>query len=83
MKILIAGNKNYGLANSLYKIYNDAKFVSRTTDFNLGKADIREAVAELSLEYDIFIAVSALGNFNPTLLVESIIKRWWETNRKG
>jgi len=83
MEVLIAGNKDYGLAKSLHNIYNNATFLSRTTDFNLGKKDIRESVAEMSLKYDVFIAVSALGDFSQTLLVESIIKRWWKENHKG
>lgn len=83
MQLLIAGNKDYGLAKSLGKIFPDATFLSRTNDFNLGKRDVRESVGDMSLKYDVFISVSALGDFSQTMLVESVIKRWWKENHKG
>lgn len=83
MKILIAGNKDYGLAKSLHNIFLDATFLSRSNEYNLVKRDIRESVGEMSLDYDVFISVSALGDFSQTMLVESVIKRWWNENHKG
>tara|TARA_Y200000002_G_scaffold378071_1_gene384764 strand:- start:68 stop:631 length:564 start_codon:yes stop_codon:yes gene_type:complete len=83
MKILIAGNKEYGLAKSLYKLYPDAKFLSRSTEYNLGNRETRAKVGDMSLQYDIVILVSALGDFNQTLLAECIAKRWFEKNHKG
>lgn len=34
-KILVAGNKNYGLAKELFKLYPSADFASRSTGFDL------------------------------------------------
>jgi NADP-dependent 3-hydroxy acid dehydrogenase YdfG len=79
MKILIAGNKNYGLSKSLYDIYPDATFLSRST----GQHDVRESVGPMSLDYDVFISVSCLSQFKQVLLVESVAKTWIENNHKG
>lgn len=83
MKILIAGNKHYGLANSLYKLYPDATFLSRSSGYNLGKAEVRQQVAEMSIEYDVFLSISCLGQFAQTLLVEEVINYWWRENHTG
>ena len=50
MKILLAGNKNFGLAAELYKLYPDAFFASRTTGFDLTKNDDQKKLAELILK---------------------------------
>jgi hypothetical protein len=83
MKVLIAGNKDYGLAKSLYKLYPNATFLSRSTGYNLGKHEVRNQIGAMSLEYDVFLSVSALGEFKQTLLVENIIKEWWNNNHNG
>ena len=48
--MLITGNKEYGLAKSIAKLYPDAKFLSRSSGYNLGKQEVRQQVAEESLE---------------------------------
>lgn len=83
MKILVAGNKEYGLANSVATLYPDAKFLSRSSGYNLGKQEVRQQVADESLDYDVVLLVSALGEFKQTLLLESIIKKWQERNHTG
>ena len=55
MKILVAGNKNFGLAAELFKLYPDAFFASRTTGFDLTANDDQKRLADLVLEYDVFI----------------------------
>ena len=50
MKILVAGNKNYGLAAELYKLYPDAFFASRTSGFDLTKNDDQKKLADLALQ---------------------------------
>ena len=81
--MLVIGNKQYGLAESIAKLYPDAEYYSRTTGYNLGKRDVREHVAEKSLEYDIVILCSALGDFSQVMLAEAIAKQWFENNHKG
>lgn len=80
MKILITGNKNFGLASELYKIYPDALFASRETGFDLTSQLGQNRLAELVLEYDIFINSSALWKFNQTVLLESIYRTCTSAN---
>jgi NADP-dependent 3-hydroxy acid dehydrogenase YdfG len=82
MKILVAGNKNFGLAAELYKLYPDAFFASRTTGFDLTKNDDQKKLAELALEYDIFINCSALYKFNQTVLLDIVYKTCTENNHR-
>ena len=82
MKILITGNKNFGLAAELYKLYPDAFFASRTTGFDLTKNDDQKKLAELTLEYNIFINCSALYKFNQTLLLDVVYKTCTENNHR-
>jgi NADP-dependent 3-hydroxy acid dehydrogenase YdfG len=74
VKIIITGNKNAGLAAELYKCYPDALFASRTTGFDLTSHLGQNRLADLILEYDIFINCAALWKFNQTVLLETIYK---------
>ena len=75
MKILVAGNKNFGLAAELLKLYPDAFFASRTTGFDLTANDDQKRLADLVLEYDVFINCSALWKFNQTVLLDTVYKK--------
>ena len=81
--MLVIGNKDYGLAKSICKLYPDAEFYSRTTGYNLGKREIRKTVAEHTLLHETTILVSALGDFSQVMLAEEIIKKWVEQNHNG
>lgn len=74
MKILVAGNANYGLAKELKKIYNDATFLSRSSGQDLTSSEGQRYCAEQVLNYDIFINCSALWKFNQTVLLDQIYK---------
>jgi NADP-dependent 3-hydroxy acid dehydrogenase YdfG len=74
MKILITGNKNFGLAAELYKFYPSAFFVSRSTGVDLTSQAGQSKLADLSLEHDIFVNCSALWKFNQTVLLEAVYK---------
>jgi NADP-dependent 3-hydroxy acid dehydrogenase YdfG len=82
MKILVAGNKNYGLAAELFKLYPDAFFASRTTGFDLTANDDQKRLADLALEYDVFINCSALWKFNQTVLLDAVYKKCTEKNHR-
>jgi NADP-dependent 3-hydroxy acid dehydrogenase YdfG len=82
MKILVAGNKNYGLAAELFKLYPDAFFASRTTGFDLTANDDQKRLADLALEYDVFINCSALWKFNQTVLLDAVYKKCTENNHR-
>lgn len=83
MKILVAGNKNYGLAKAIHTQYPTATFLSRNTGYNFYEKGCRQDVAKMSLEYDVFLSVSCLGQFTQTLLVEEIMNCWWKENHNG
>jgi NAD(P)-dependent dehydrogenase (short-subunit alcohol dehydrogenase family) len=83
IKILVAGNKNYGLAKAIYELYPHATFLSRSTGYNLYEKENRQKTAEMSLEYDVFISVSCLEQFAQTMLVEAVMNQWWKENHKG
>lgn len=82
-KILIAGNKNYGLAKALYNLYPEATFLSRSTGYNLCEQSVQLDVANMSLEYDVFISVSCLQKYNQVRLIEEVMNQWWKTNHTG
>ena len=82
MKILVAGNKNFGLAAELFKLYPDAFFASRTSGFDLTANDDQKRLADLVLEYDVFINCSALWKFNQTVLLDAVYKKCTENNHR-
>jgi short-subunit dehydrogenase len=73
-KILISGNKNKGLAGSLYKLYPDATFCSRTTGYDLVNKEGRERFANESITHDIIIINSALWQFQQTVLLDEVYR---------
>lgn len=83
-KTLIIGNPSYGLAKSIGESIGNCDFVSRSvsgTDLALSQA--RTFVAEMSLEYDTVILVSALSQFRQTQLLESVINEWVKFDHSG
>ena len=51
--MIVSGNKDFGLAGALYKIYPDAKYCSTATGFDLASRDDPERFAFLCLEHDV------------------------------
>jgi short-subunit dehydrogenase involved in D-alanine esterification of teichoic acids len=78
--MLITGNKKYGLAEQLYKIYPAAKFLSRETGYDLTQKSTQELVAQEALEHDIFINNSALYKFEQVNLLNNVYKIAKEQN---
>lgn len=74
MKILIAGNSNYGLAEALADLYPNATFLSRSTGYDLTSSEGQKRCADLVLNFDIFINCSALWKFNQTVLLDQVYK---------
>ena len=72
--MIIAGNKNYGVAEGLFRIYPDALYCSRTTGYNFEESDSINKFANESTQHDEIILVSALWKFQQTLLLESVFK---------
>jgi NADP-dependent 3-hydroxy acid dehydrogenase YdfG len=75
MKILISGNPTYGLAKELAKLYPEAFFASRSTEFDLTTKVGQEKFANFATDYDVIINLSALWKFNQTVLLDTIYKK--------
>jgi len=80
MKILITGNRHYGLSSSLHKLYPDATFCSRTTGYELTQREDQDKLAEQALLHDVVINCAALWRFEQTNLLETIWKKCVEEN---
>jgi NADP-dependent 3-hydroxy acid dehydrogenase YdfG len=80
IRILVAGNSNYGLAKEILKLYPDAFFASRTTGFDLTSKDGQDKLANVITDYDVFINCSALWKFNQTVLLDTIYKKCMTEN---
>jgi hypothetical protein len=72
--VLISGNKDIGLANSLYKLYPLATFCSRESKFDLTIQSHQEKFARLSLKHDVTVINAALWKFNQTVLLDTVYK---------
>jgi hypothetical protein len=77
MKILITGNRNYGLCKEICDLFDTVdsityRCVSRSTGYDLCDSSIHQKLADEFVEhsYDVFINNSALWKFNQTLLAE-------------
>jgi hypothetical protein len=64
MKILITENPNKTLASELSKLYPESTFVSREAGTDLTTSDGHKKLAELSINFDVFINCSALWQAN-------------------
>jgi len=83
-RLIISGNRSYGLAHSLSKIFPSAEFFSRSSsNSNFARAEDRRLFAQKSLDYDVYINCSCLAQFRQTLLLEEVYKKWREKNKKG
>ena len=80
--MIISGNREFGLANELHKIYPDAIFCSRKTHYDLTKSNDQDRFAELSLSHDRIIINSALWKFNQTVLLEKVYKKCVENHHR-
>lgn len=70
MKILCTGNPNFGIAQSLKKIYPKITFISRTNGYDLITDEGIIKFKQLLLEYDVFINHSQLeGDYQRKLLM--------------
>jgi len=75
MKIIIGGNKNYGVAKELFTLYPNADFCSRTSGYDLTSNQGQLKFSETAKDYDIIILCSALWKFNQTVLLDTVYKK--------
>ncbi len=83
LKVLMTGNPTYGLAEKFSIVNTQTDFASRTNDYDLCTKQGRVKIAQSSLKYDVFINSSALYQFNQSLVLETVWKKWQEENKKG
>lgn len=77
---MITGNKEYGLAKSLAKVFPQADFVGRPTGYDLS-IDI-DKIAEQSLGYDLFINCAYVDSFNQVTLLDKVYNLCNKHNHK-
>ena len=69
MKILVTGNPNFGLAESISKIYTDAKFVTKSAGFDLTSSIKQDELSNIALDYDVFVLCSYIPYYVPNIIV--------------
>ena len=72
--MIVAGNKKYGVAEGLTKVYPDAIYCSRNTGYDFEKDDSVQRFAEESTNHNEIILVSALWKFQQTLLLQNVFQ---------
>lgn len=83
MNILVAGNKNYGLAKSIDNLLPNCTFASRTTGYDLCCRETKQKLIKESLNFDVFISVSCLYRGEQTLLISELVEEWYKNDHKG
>ena len=77
--MLVSGNPNFGLAQSLHKLYPDAEFCSRANGYDLCNSEHQTNFAQRALDHNVVVVSSALWKFNQTLRlpnVEKLTNQW-------
>ena len=81
MKVLISGNKEFGIAKELSMLYSNANFASRATGFDLTTFDGQALFSKMALRHDIIIINSALWKFSQTVLLDTVYKKLIERKK--
>lgn len=82
MKTLTTGHADYGVAQAIGQILG-SDFASRRNGFDLCTDDGKDRLAQLSLEYDVFVNCAALWKFHQTLVLEKVWNTWSESGKTG
>ena len=78
--MLVSANSTQTLGKSIYKLYPDAEFCSRSTGYNLENRKDKERFAERALEHNHIIICAALYHFNQTVLLDTVYKTCVKNN---
>lgn len=70
--MIVAGNKEKGLAKELFNLYPNAVFCSRNTGFDLCSKKGQKDFSNLTIEHEIIILNSALYRFEQTNLLNEV-----------
>ena len=83
-KVIISGNKHYGLGECLYKVFPDATFCSRSNgSYDLTDQEQMGTFVSKSMDYDVYIGCSYLPIFAQTILLAKLFKEWSNVKKKG
>lgn len=86
MKVLVTGNPNYGIAESINNNFlgHELAFYSRNyNNFDLNNADKITELANISLQYDVFINNARLAKYNQVKLYEEVYRKWASVKKQG
>ena len=86
MKILVTGNPNYGIAQSINKNFygHELAFYSRNyNDFDLNNPEKISELATCSLQYNVFINNTRLSKYNQVKLYEEVYRKWIIEKKQG
>lgn len=83
LKIIVAGDGEYGLGKALRARWPHARYCSRKTGYDLCDSSVQARFAEESLEYEVFINCSSLWRFNQSLLAAKVWEVWTERGKSG
>lgn len=78
--MLVAGPTGFGI--NLVNRFNADTF-SRSNNYNINNQEIRQTLANKSLEYDVVIVHAYTGNNSQLLTLKSITEKWIEHNKTG
>lgn len=73
--MIITGNPQKGLAKSLYEIFPQAVFCSRTSGYDLTVSRDQDRFADEATKHDNIILSSALWKFQQTVLLDKTYKK--------
>lgn len=79
--MIISGNPEKGLAKSLYKLYPDAIFCSRSMGIDLCSSEGQRAFVNMAVHHDRIIINSALWRFHQTVLLDVVYKALVSANK--
>lgn len=83
MKVLVSGNPEKGVAQSIAQIYPDATFVHKSGGRDLTKVENQQWFAEQALEHDVVIINAALWKFQQVLLLDTVHKTLVEHDKQA
>lgn len=83
MKVLVAGNENYGLASALATCFPEAQFCSRETGYDFSKSEDIERFSQASLEFSFIVLSASLFHFQQIQLLQAVSQCWIRKSHHG
>jgi len=83
MKVLVSGNPNKGVAQSIAKLYPDATFVYKSAGCDLTSHEGQSEFANMALRHDVIIINAALWKFQQVVLLDIVHKTLVEHEKQA